>query len=525
YKHYVFENPLTPVEYDSNGVVISMNSYVHPDSADLAPADWSFQDSGMKMQHLKRQTSYYVAKLDLTSQLSNSHQTQAGIELRLYDLNLEEFNIRSLDETQEFQPMIPERSSINNNMFQNKPVEFSAYVQDKMEYQDMVVNLGIRFDYFDPDGRVYADPLDPNIYSPYSADHRYKNAGADSDELIEYTLAEKEAFWWKKASKKYSISPRFGIAYPITDRGIIHFSYGHFFQIPSFRELYGGEGLNADIQVGQTQGNTAFLPNADLDPQKTVMYEIGLQQQLSTDIHMDATLFYRDIRDWVGSSVVQPTYIKSIFYTKFINKDYSNVRGITLSMNKRYSSFFEGSLDYTYMIAEGTASNPQDEYNDRLSDRAPRIQIIPLGWDQRHTLNGHISFGAPTWRLSLLGRFWTGSPYTPSFAVGEVSGSSAFSGLRENSARKPNIFTFDLRLFKQFNFAGLQYSIFINVYNLLDSRGQTNVYTDTGSADYTLSIRNASDNPKRVGLLSDNAIQTAWYIEPRQIHAGISVGF
>ncbi|KPL08316.1 hypothetical protein AMJ86_01000, partial [bacterium SM23_57] len=403
------------------------------------------------------------------------------------------------------------------NDYHHKPLELAAYIQDKMEFKDMIVNLGIRFDYFDPNAKILADPKDPNINSPYLVEHR------------QYSLEERETFWWKDASKKYQVSPRFGIAYPITDRGVIHFSYGHFFQMPSFRILYGAndgtDNSNPDLEVSRTQGIDAFMSNADLKPQKTVMYEIGLQQQMTDDIGIDVTLFYRDIRDWVGASPLISTYSPSVSYTQYINKDYSNVKGITLSANKRYANYFEASLDYTYMIAEGSASNPQDEYNDRKNNKAPRIQIIPLGWDQRHTLNGHFSVGTQDWRASIIGRFWTGTPYTPRFAKGEIAGASAFSGLREHSARKPNVTSFDLKLYKQFKFNAIRYSIFAYVYNIFDARGQTGVHDDTGDADYTLDLRNASDDPKRVSLLDDNQVHTEWYIEPRQIQLGFSIMF
>ncbi len=534
YKHYVYENPLKTVTYDSfrvvNGIttkvpiyVSSTDTYVHPDSGNYAPASWSFQDGGMQMEHFQRQTKYYVAKFDITSQATKRHQLKGGIETRFYELTRDSYRIiPELVENEEirpFQPSIPEKGTPNRNTYNYKPFEFSAYLQDKMEFKEMIINLGLRFDYFNSDARVFADSKDPNIYDPFKRENRYKNPTAPDAELVEYTIAERETFWWKDVKAKYQVSPRFGIAYPITDQGVIHFSYGHFFQMPAFERLYG------DLTVTKTSGNSTLLSNPDLKPQKTVMYEIGLQQALTGEVAIDLTLFYRDIRDWIGSSPLTPTYLKSVAYTEYVNKDYSNVKGVTLSLDKRYSNNFEASLDYTYMVAEGTASNPSDEYNDRLNDRAPRIQIIPLGWDQRHTLNGHISLGTSDFRVSLLGRYWTGTPYTPTFAVGEIAGSSAFSGLRENSALKPDITTFDLKVNKQFSMGSFRYTVFASIYNLLDSRGQTGVYDDTGDADYTLSIRNASSDLKRISLLDDNAVHTEWYIEPRMVQVGFSIGF
>ncbi|MCK5739589.1 TonB-dependent receptor, partial [bacterium] len=459
YKHSVYENSFKTVTYDTirtiDGVasvvpryVSSDETYVHPDSNNRAPAAWSFQDGGMKMDHFKRNTTYGVVKFDMTSQVTKKHQMKLGLEGRFYTISANYFSlIPEIIENEEiipFQPMMPKLGTQNRYEYEYNPIEFAAYIQDKMEFKNLIINLGLRFDYFDSDGQIYADPKDPNVFDPYLAAHEYKNPDAAENERVEYTLAERENFWWKDASVKYQISPRFGIAYPITDQGVIHFSYGHFFQIPSFEFLYG------QLDISKTEGNSKIISNSDLSPQKTVMYEIGLQQGLAIDIAMDLTLFYRDIRDWVGSSGLTPTYLKSVAYTRYINKDYSNVKGVTFTLKKRYSSYFEAALDYAYMVTEGTASDPDDEYNDRLNERAPRIQIIPLAWDQRHTINAHFSAGTEDFRVSFLGRFWTGTPYTPTFARGQISGASAFTGLEENSALKPTITTFDLKLYKEF---------------------------------------------------------------------------
>ncbi len=551
YKHYVYEDPLNAVTYDTVRVdtvdiggtftlkpvlVISGDTkgYVHPDSLN-APASWSFADAGTQMQHFKRNTTYDVAKFDITSQVTKTHQLKAGLETRFYDLTLKEFYIQPKRDNNEeiipFLPGIPDRSTTDHNGYHYKPLEFAAYVQDKMEFNDMIVNLGLRLDYFDSKGKILADPQDPSLYDPFKPEHRYKNYSPTTpdSELVEYTVAERRAFWFKKAKPKMQLSPRFGIAYPITDRGVIHFSYGHFFQMPSFRILYGAndgtDNSNPDLEVSKTSGNTAFLSNADLKPQRTVMYEIGLSQQMTDVLGLEVTLFYRDVRDWVGASTLIPTYLPSVSYTQFENKDYSNVKGVTVALTKRYSNYFEANLDYSFMVAEGSASNPQDAYFDRQNNNAPRIQMIPLGWDQRHTINGNISVGTNSWRASLLVRYWTGTPYTPTFAVGQAAGSGAFSGLAENSARKPSVNTSDLRLFKKFRVSKMDLAVFMYVFNVFDQRAPHSVWSDTGSPYYTLETRNASFDAKRVSTLEDNASHPEWFSEPRQVQVGVSLSF
>ncbi|OQX96372.1 hypothetical protein B6I21_01200, partial [candidate division KSB1 bacterium 4572_119] len=282
-------------------------------------------------------------------------------------------------------------------------MEIAGYIQDKIELKDMIMNIGVRFDYFESDGVVLADPKDPNIYMPLKDEHKYIDPNLPEPELNDesnlISLADRREFWYKDAKPKYKFSPRLGIAYPITERGVIHFSYGHFFQIPLFDYLYS----SPDFKVTEAEGSR-IIGNADLRPQKTVMYEIGLQQQISDNIGFDITMFYRDVRDWVGSSPLIDTY-GDVKYSRFENKDYSNVRGFTLALDKRYSNYFSASVDYSFMITEGSHSNPADAYNAENAQREPRRQLIPMSWDRRHTLNGAMSIGTKKWRVSFLGRF------------------------------------------------------------------------------------------------------------------------
>ena len=105
----------------------------------------------------------------------------------------------------------------NMGEYTEHPIEFSAYAQDKIELQNMTVNLGIRYDYFDSQGDVPIDRRDPgNSY---------------------FEQVEKSDVY-QAAEVKHQLSPRLGIAFPLSDAGVVHISYGHFFQIPPYEYLY-----------------------------------------------------------------------------------------------------------------------------------------------------------------------------------------------------------------------------------------------------------------------------------------------
>jgi hypothetical protein len=94
-------------------------------------------------------------------------------------------------------------------------------------------------------------------------------------------------------------------------------------------------------------------------------------------------------------------------YITYENKDYSNVRGVVISINKKQSHNYWFNLSYTYQVAEGSNSDPGDAFGALEANREPRKYIIPLAWDQRHTLNSAIGYNIGKWGATLTdGWFW-----------------------------------------------------------------------------------------------------------------------
>jgi outer membrane receptor protein involved in Fe transport len=548
-KQYVYKNPLRVATYIDTSTTNttkytvapnSPNGYIDPKEISMGVA-YTYFNKGMDMTHTERSSEYWVGKLDVTSQLNKAHQLKVGSEVRLHDLILHSYQIiaktdSSGQDIKPFQPAIPEVGSPYRSDYDRQPKEISAYVQDKIEFNDIILNVGLRYDYFDANASMPTDPTDPNIYGlgseagPFKDEHKYRdtngNGVIDNSEKTksnEYTPDERRAFMQEKVKAKMAISPRLGISFPITERGVIHFSYGHFLQIPEFQYLY----TNPDFKITSSTGK-ATLGNPDLRPQKTVQYEIGLQQQFTDVIGIDVTLFYRDVRDWVGTSRLIETAKPSVSYSKYENKDYENVKGVTFKIEKRFAENYSFRVDYTLQMAEGTYTNPIDELNAILGKQQPALALIPMGFDRRHTLNAQFMYDISGWTFSLIGRYFTGVPYTPSFTYSETVGSSGVSGLVNNSARRPDQKTVDLTINKLFSLnKNLSLEIFMNVYNLLDQRDQTNVYTDTESADYTTNTdpSRIPYNTSRISTIEDYVNQPAWYTAPRQVQIGVTLGF
>lgn len=507
--------------------------YTHPNLINQQPP-YSFRTGGGNLNRFRRFTETWTAKFDLTSQITNSHLVKMGLEFRQHQISFEDINLIPSDadlsrnpntDKDDNNPFIQTRigdiSGYSYNYYKRKPIEFSAYLQDKVELKDMIVNLGIRGDFFRSDGWILSDPSDPNVFDPLKPSNRfhdYNGDGIRQDDEPEKNLEERMGYWYKRPSDKFQISPRVGIAFPITDRGIIHFSYGHFFQLPAFDLLY----QNPYFKLGTGTGNIGIVGNADLKPQQTISYEIGLQQQLSDNLSMFLTGYVRDIRNLAGTTAEEIfIFGGSAKYSKYVNSDFGFVKGLIISLNQRFTQGLSATLDYTYQIAKGNSSDPASTRNAIAGGRLPEVQLVPLDWDQRHTLNSTINYTIPNnWGVSVIVQYGSGTPYTP-------PQSADIGVLLINSETKPSYFNVDIRAYKDFILKSLKFSVFTRVINLFDIKNQINVYDDTGRADYTIYELQARRNqqPELVNSLGEFFRNPTFYSQPRTIEIGISIYF
>jgi len=492
--------------------------YLHPDS--LVEGQFNLNNSGTQNGNFERHTTTNLLKFDLTYQANLVHQLKLGFEAKRHKLFEE--NIQPVAARNEFgaeivpyRPVVLPDSTQNHSRYAFRPIEFSAYVQDKIEYESVVINAGLRFDFFNSKGLVLSDPTDPNVYDPLN------------DKYQSMSLEERLAIWYKDPEDKVQLSPRFGIAYPITDKGTIHFSYGHFLQIPNFDFLY----QNPGFKVPRATGRFGIYGNADLDPQKTVMYEIGLKQQIGDIIGVDVTGFYRDIRDWVGTGPEIVTVgtggqeISARSYFTYVNLDYANMRGITLAVSQARSSLINYSFDYTFQVAEGSNSDPGEEFGSRRAGREPTQFIVPLNWDQKHTFNGTISMIKNGWAASLICNYHSGLPYSPSVVVATRGGQNVNLNFARNSRNRPYLLNFDLRLSKSFRFVGLDLGWALNVYNLFDRLNELDVYTDTGRATTSSIFRQVRETTITNNTANEFLRQPNRFSEPREIQLGLRLSF
>jgi outer membrane receptor protein involved in Fe transport len=519
YRTYAYEDPHDP-------------RYTADQLLSLAPANgFSFLTGGTSSDLFKRTTASLGIKYDITSQVNKINQVKAGFEFDRHFLTYDRMHLADPTGLEDVQisknpystKVIPD---INNpddyrniDMVKRIPTEMSGYIQDKMELNELIINFGVRFDYFDPNGQVLTDLNDPDVYNPMEAAHQEY---VDSLGVHHNTLAQRKAYWYKSTTKKFQISPRLGVAFPITDRGVIHFSYGHFFQTPNFEYLYFTQ---PDYKLGAGTGNLGLVGNPDLKPQQTISGEVGVQQALTDDITFDLTGYFRDISNLAGSGAREiPISNVGTTYSMLTNSDFGFVKGVIFTLTKRLSNNWTATIDYTLQLAQGNASDPTTTFNQIVNKQQPAVQLIRLDQDQTHTLNVTFSYASPDlWGFSLIGSYGSGFPYTPSQSTMSIA------GLLTNTETKPTYFNVDLRAYKDFQFGLYKLSLFLRVNNLFDIKNQVNVYSDSGTADFTeseyLAKQDPTGRPALVNSVDEYYSNPTMYSEPRRIEFGATLFF
>lgn len=283
---------------------------------------------------------------DYTSQINKSWQLKAGADFTYY----------TLDRFQEAKAFNAIEEKVYN------PYEGNFYAQSKLEFEGLIINLGFRYDFYNPNDRKFVDIYDPlDVYAA-------SKEGRDPNPVT----IETETFG--------QFSPRLGISHPISENTVLHFSYGHFFQRAAFGNY--GEGTGGDAANLQVSGilNTYIansdqlypapynLGNRDLKPRKTVAYELGIEHNIG-GIVADITAYYKDITNTIRSVTVITR--SGGRYITTGNGNYGDAKGIEVSLRKPLSGWWGGYLNYSW--STGIAGRSGDP--DVLAPPESNIQV------------------------------------------------------------------------------------------------------------------------------------------------------
>ena len=539
---YLAGDGLAPAMLDENGVPVVNSS---GDRIQMSVDEngvfrpYGYTGGGLYQQ---REDDGLFLDFDITSQI-DKHLLEFGAgysqhTVRGYGINANQYASQpdDLTEVEKFEALQPfvygydvtgknKTTTDDPNQFLRpyKPDIAYAYLQDRFELQDIVLNIGLRMDYFDLKSYVLKDPS-----LPY-----YGGTNSEGFDTEDFKVRETEI----------ELSPRIGIGFPVTSGTVFHAQYGRFIQLPELNDVYFGPYDYNDW--------TNFAPqsgfNGNLKAEETIQYEVGFRQLLSDNSALNITAFYKNIKGLVNvqnhkfQRVPEGELIDAIYPE---NADFGTTKGLAFSLDITRLSYFSISAQYTFSIAEGTGSSTSSSATAvfRNTDNAAPKVIAPLNFDQRHTGIINVDFYVPKGELgwlemvnaNLLVSFSSGRPYTPMDQWNLLGDNGILSKTTGyiNSAFGPSSVRLDLKLEKSFAIGDLYLSPYLWIENLLDADNVTTVYRSTGSP-YTTEYLTTPNGIATSQLNGEGYVQDYQSLErnpanfgiPRLIKLGLKINF
>ena len=396
-----------------------------------------------------------TASLDasFTSQVTNQHLLNGGIQGNYYSINVD--NVGS----------IASKGSITVRKHSGEPYELGLYLQDKMEFEGMVANVGVRWDVWNSNNEYYYDQFDPFVLR---------------DSLGKPTLEYDADRASKEEAKPIGrLQPRLGVSFPVSTTTVFHLNYGTFMQRPSFQYVLGE---TKKMPPPPTVPAVYSLANPRLQPQVTNSYDVGVMQGLGEGFTLDVSGYYKDIKDLIEQAVFTNLSTGTSYFSYF-NRDYADVRGFRIAFTKRRGTF-TGSINYQFSVATGksaSASNAPVAITKDLSgvvstDVVTKVPIkdVLLNFDRTHNLIANLAyrsdaaFGPQLWGehpfgnivLSVNSFARSGRPYT-----------SPDNAIDVNGLRSPAEYNTDLKISKSIKgFFGATATFYAEVFNVFNSK-------------------------------------------------------
>ncbi|HEY3215191.1 MAG TPA: TonB-dependent receptor [Candidatus Eisenbacteria bacterium] len=255
----------------------------------------------------------------------------------------------------------------------------------------------------------------------------------------------------------WSLSPRLGIAYPISVRDVFSLAYSRVHQAPGRDFLYDRRGATTDRQP---------LGNPALQPSTAISYEAAVKHLLSPAWALQASVFLRDVFGQIGARDYAipggPTDLR------YVNEDQGQALGFEWSVVYDAAERRHLEVHYTWMQAWGNESRSEgDPYGPVRGFRTPPLGDQALSWDRRHTLLASGTWQwQKRWSLSWSTAVASPLPWTPKPFRQPVSDLSVVNSRRLDWSENTNF--------------GLQWSLSflpgmalgLDVRNLFDNRAE-----------------------------------------------------
>ena len=443
-----------------------------------------FYDTGMSSEWYDISSDNYRFDFDWTNQLSDRQKMKTGVENTLTTMQ-----VLDIDE-----PWAGTTGFGANYDRYHARTDFGAmYVQDRITFEGMTVNIGARYDYWFPGKYVENAINNPNsIIITDEARDKFK----------------RETFKLFGYRGKGRLSPRFGISHPVTNNDVLYFYYGHFSQLPTFQYVYAK--LNST-----SQSTYQVFGNPNLGPKTTVQYELGIKHRFNEDQVLEVKAYWKDMFDYETSETIKPSNPKYAYLTfnMYFNADYARARGMELILKSRLFRYWYADLNLNYSIVTGKSSSPLDN----LLVQAGQLSEKPLGenfmsWDRPLQAFANISYNSPrNWGMTIRLDYSSGRRYTRSIAGTKdypsgliyVNGVPYYIGTSESDkpylyiSKQPNK-NMDLKFYKTAPIGSVKLKLYLEVQNVFDTMVPRRINPFTGEGYnpgqvYSYSLLNSPD--------------------------------
>ncbi len=439
----------------------------------------------------KTTTNTLRFKGSLTNQINNRNLLKTGLQFFYYDMDIDQESGTSY---------YPTSSYVRYRAF---PYEGAIYVQNKMEYEGFIANIGLRYDFYNFNTDYYT-----NTFSPY------RNPNYDPSDPANSSYYDKEDAAKEKTKLTSVLQPRLGFSFPVSDKTVLHLNYGIFMQRPAYNYILSSTRLVDSNPDFRTMGN------ASMKPERTIAYDLGIVVMLPLNIALDLSAYYKNV-----SNLTQyAEYVDrdGFVYGTYDNRDYADVKGFHITLDKKYG-FLNGSIRYNWESATGQASSPFGAADQVVhyegepeKDKLRSLEDIYLDFNRKHKLVANLVLRTsastgfnilqmnPLANLMLSGsyRYLSGRPFT-----WDPTG----QGLRFNQ-RTPEEHHLRIRLEKKFGFNNNRITAFIEGYNLLNKRVWS--YHRTFSEDPENQYRNRYKDPSQDVLTETDFSPYVTSLEP-----------
>jgi iron complex outermembrane receptor protein len=226
-------------------------------------------------------------------------------------------------------------------------------------------------------------------------------------------------------------NPKAALAYTPVEGTTLRASAGRGFRVPAVAEAF----LSGEVS------GLATVPNADLKPERSLSYEIGLSQVLEGLGSFDVAGFRSDYDNLIEAGLVVASST-SLPYIQWRNITRARVQGFETGLKL---GFFDGGLQYTLGY---TYVYPEDRTKNDL-----------LKYRPRHLLTTSL--------LARVGMFTAGADFRFISRVDRVDAELVDLGIIPDGDERQDIFVTDVRLGADLSFTGMHLNATLNVNNAL----------------------------------------------------------